>query len=67
MLEHGDGSITLTAHEFRVCHMFCELSAAEFKELLLAKDRDTLTVTDIVKQIERRVRLQEFRAEGPAQ
>ncbi len=67
MVEHGDGSITLSAHEFRICHMFCELSAAEFKDLLLAKDGDTLSVADIVGRIEQRVRLQELRAEGPAQ
>lgn len=66
MIEHSDGSVTLSAQEFRVCHAFCELSAAEFKKLLESKDDGTLTVKDMVSHVMQCVILQEFKTDGAA-
>ncbi len=60
MIEHKDGSVTLTAHEFKLCHMFLEMSSQEFKKILLSKDDGTVSVKDFVEQIEQRVLLESF-------
>ena len=67
MVEHEDGSITLTAHEFKVCHNFCELSAKDFKALLTSKHGVELSVDDVVTMIQRRVLLEQFEPSNTAQ
>lgn len=63
--QHDDGSVTLTAAEFRSCATHLEMSSAELLDFL--SDRpDGFTTEELIKTVMQRIELEHMPTDTPA-